>query len=150
MSKYEAQCEKHREAIATGRLLAIDPASGATSDIGYAIFEKGELIESGSISIPRAKTPKRLRELCRVVYHKFKDQFPDVLVVERIRGSNAHVSLLWAVGTIIAALPCDILLECPVPTWKKHRPWGYEKSDEQDAKCIGQATLILAGMTPTS
>lgn len=125
--------------ILSGNMLAIDPAS---KSVGWAYYQEGELADSGTIEVPgKLPVQERLHELYRVVYNGLKDIMPDVLVIERIRASNAHINLLWAVGTIIAACPAKVVIECNVSTWKKFCPNDYEKTDENDAIMIGHAAV---------
>lgn len=127
------------------QVLAVDPATGASSDPGYAWFVGGVLRRSGVIpTTPGQPTPVRLVE----IYNWLATEFPeiDVLVVERLRGSMVPAQLHWATGVIIAAVdPSEAVLEMPIQTWKRYAKLdpNYTKTDEQDAIAIGQALFAL-------
>lgn len=136
----QAQARMHADAILTGRLLAIDPASGGTSSPGFAYFHRAELLHSGTIPLRKDRIQYRLQELFMVL----QTYEADVLVIERIRGAHAHEYLHWSVGVSVAALHPRLLFEMPVSTWKKHAGKTHEKSDENDAVAIGQTLIALA------
>lgn len=153
-SKTYTAISKCYNEILTGRVLAIDPSTGsASSKPGFAWFEKGELVESGEISLDiTANRSKRLYEISRTVREEF-DQ-PDVLVVEYIppvtyRGGNqmngvSLMALQKAIGAILAAHPVEHLLEIPAAAWRKWKPESYIKSDEMDAISLGLCAIGTA------
>jgi hypothetical protein len=147
--KYEfaKKCRKHAPIILSGRILAIDPASGGTSLPGYAFYEAGELKDSGVIKLDqKAPFQNRLHELSQSYFELCGGVTPDVLVVEKIRGPRAHIYLKWAVGITIAAVNANVNLECPHATWFRYKPDDYVKSDKMDAECIGRAAVITAAL----
>ncbi len=140
--------------ILKGRVLSIDPASGSSSDTGWAYWEAGQLVQSGLIKVPvHAPLSFRLRELARTI----REEVPahDVLFIEAIRQNptfrGAPVEpLLKAVGAILASSEHQLCLEVAPMVWKR---WAislrtYHKTDEQDAIHIGmflmQTTAELA------
>lgn len=128
------------------RVLAIDPASGGSSNPGWALFDEGEYVASGEFDIKSKKNPIQMRlvELQCLIVETFGSDLPEVLVIERIRGSHAHHYLFWSIGASIAAAEIEHLLECPVGFWKVVTPTDYEKTDETDAIYIGAAVIKLA------
>jgi hypothetical protein len=127
-----------------GTMLAIDPSSGSRNSMpGYAYFEAGELLDSGTIPVDYKKPVfKRLEDISNFLVYKYRQ--PDILVIEKIRGFNSHIYLHWAVGAIIAAVSADEVVEIPTATWRKYRGPNYDKTDENDAVLMGQTILILA------
>ena len=143
--KFKADVAKIAPQILNGRVLAIDPASGGASNPGWAWFDKGELTASGEMDLTKKKPiQERLKDLLAIVEGGFNNPPPDVLVIEKIRGSRTHHYLFWSIGVTVAGLDTPIILELPIPCWKAIVPDGYVKSDEDDAKYIGMALMIIA------
>lgn len=140
---------KWKPLILEGTVLAIDPSSGSMkgkqqSYPGYAIFKEGALSESGIITMNgKLSIDKRLTAL----YDQLRLEWPnppDVLIIEKIRGREAHDYLKWAVGTTIAAIRAKNLIEMPVTTWRSIAGKEHKKSDQNDAEAIGRAAVELA------
>ena len=95
---------KLKDKILHGRVVAIDPASGSTSNPGWALFENGVLIDMGTVEL-NSKLPiqGRLNTMYVVLSECIGHPPPDVLIMEEIRGSMAHAFLFWACGVIAAA-----------------------------------------------
>ena len=142
---YVRQCAKAATALSGGRVLAIDPASGGTSRPGWAVFEAGVYIGSGTLAVEGATIQERLDSL-RSLLRGTKFGTIDVLAIERIRGRLAHVYLTWAVGVTVSSFPDAQLTEVPVPVWKKYIKDDtlYSKTDEADAVAIGCAAISTA------
>lgn len=145
-----------RETILTGTLLAVDPSTGSSSSLpGYALYEKGILVESGVIRVDVAAAKnKRLFEIRRTLQEDF--EVPDVLVIEHISAiafgalkynAEAFVGLHRGVGAILSAFNLDTVIEVPPSVWKRKVDEGYTKSDESDAVYIGRYVIneALAG-----
>lgn len=141
----EQDALRHAQAINNGLLLAIDPASGGTSQPGWAAWRNGKLLRSGTIDLPRKAL---IQERLNALFHTVEQSQPDVLVIERIRGSMAHEHLHWAVGVCVGATCAPVLIEMPVSTWKAHAGPDHIKSDENDAIAIGNCLLHLASGQP--
>lgn len=141
MDTIEDAARRHGAAILSGTVLAIDPASGGTSDPGWALYHRGELIGSGVVPLGMDRVQHRLRDL----YLVLREFEADVVVVERIRGARAHPYLLWSVGVAVAATATKVLLELPVSCWKKHVGKDHIKGDEADAIAIGATLIAMAG-----
>jgi len=145
VSAYEVTVGKLAKLILNGRVLAIDPSSGSRDSLpGYAIYEHDRITENGVVGLDyKQPIQHRLNKL----FH-FVDDLGhfDVLVIERIRGAQAHAYLHWAVGTVIAACRAEHVLEIPTTTWKKlaRSIADYEKSDAVDALMMLGATLKIA------
>jgi hypothetical protein len=152
--------------ILDGVILSIDPSSGSTSSMpGWALYRKGELVESGIIEISyQHELPYRLRELHKYM-HQLIDEFsPDVLVYEDLpprhyRGGKSayhgndkgHASLLKSLGVIISIPGPDFYVGIHPLTWKRLVREDYVKGDESDAIEMGyivinQAHKIAAGL----
>lgn len=130
---------KNLDAILDGKVLSIDPASKSA---GWALHISSTLVESGTIKAPDSMPiNRRLWKICDELILLEK---PDVLVIEKLRGSMTHVYLLWSVGMIVSAIRAPILLEMPVTVWRSFRPENYEKSDQNDAEMIGGTLIALA------
>lgn len=146
---------RHVDQILDGTLVSIDPSCGSSSsDPGYAIYRRGELIESGIIPLNKERElPYRLQELRTALSDKFR-RVPGVLVVEHIpprrfgRGSaTSHSSLLQAMGVALASTDAEVLLRVRPRDWQRLAApiWSREtKSDEADAVAIGWAIIRLA------
>lgn len=152
-SKTYKAIEPLAELILNGRLLCVDPSTGSTSSVpGFAVYEGGELIESGEITVDKsANRSLRLYEIARTIREEFDT--PDILIVEYIphmvygQGKMNGVTLMAlqkAIGAIIGAIPCKNLLEIPASAWKHHKPEGYIKSDEWDAIALGNCAINIS------
>lgn len=122
--------------VLKGRMLAIDPGSNA---LGWALFEKGQLAESGVIHANNKNKPHRrilsiMEELSEVTPRAI-----DVLCIEKMFRFNP--SLLWSVGAVITTKEPELFVEVPVRIWQALLGDDYEKSDERDAIAIGNAVI---------
>lgn len=146
----QKQAEKNLQALIEGHVLAIDPSSGSRDSMpGYAVFFKGQLLDSGLIEVARGR---ELNRKLFIIGETLRTQFevPDILVVEHIppfmRGSGfskSIVSLQRAIGMIIGSIDRP-LVEVPPITWHKLAPKDYTKTDEKDAVMIGYAAIWTA------
>ena len=139
---------EHKKDILQGTILAIDPSSGGSSPIGYAMFKKGKLTYSGSYMPAHRRMGQRLfdiQEHLRCLFGSGKDI--DIVVVEKIRCQGYMEKLVWSIGAILAAFgstPNIIELHMPIQSWKKLAGPSHIKSDEADAIAIGQCLIALA------
>lgn len=134
--------EKLSDDILGGNFLAIDPASKSA---GYALFSKGELVESGSIEAPEGPIAVRLDymrgELAKLIGRKSIG----AVAVEKVRSHTGHVFLTWSAGTLVSATKSPKVIEITTTMWKKNiDPKKYLKSDEQDAIEIGRFVVTIA------
>ncbi len=140
---------KHAHLVLNGTVLAIDPASGASSACAAAYFLKGEMQWCATVPVEsKAPVGTRLRQLFA---NLSRTVAVDVLVIERIRGTRAHTYLHWSVGVAVASVRHTVLLEMPVSSWHKHVRFNssdYEKSDKNDATAIGRTLIHLAKGLP--
>jgi hypothetical protein len=128
-----------------GSLLVVDPASGASSDIGYSLYTNLIFQESGIIKISTGMDPDaRVKQIYPCLSKEFKPV--DILAIELLRGSMVPYPLWWAVGAIISAIDYKHLVEVPIPVWKAVAKIteGYEKSDVNDAMMMGESLAKLA------
>lgn len=138
------------DCILTGTLLAIDPSTGSKSSMpGFAVFQKGELIESGIIKVDlKGNRAQKLYQ----INHTLRTDFgaPDVVAVESagyfISKMNpaSIISLQRAIGAVIAAWPVKCLVEVPSNVWQRYVPANYVKGDEMDAVAIGMCVIYKA------
>lgn len=144
--------------ILTGRMLVLDPSVGSwSSQPGYAIYEAGQLVDSGVIDMPTYEArSRRLYYLRRVLQEQFTEGF-DVVVIEDIpthrfsrgRGgrtfanAKAQIPLHKAVGVIESIFDCPTLFVSPA-TWHSFAPLDYIKSDESDAVVMGHSVCEIA------
>jgi hypothetical protein len=147
-SKLEASLAPYVQYALSGKVLAIDPASGYNSMPGYALFDNGELKDWGVIDIKYDKDVyRRLHQLLVALQSQF--QCPDLLVVEgmmpAISGfmNKSATSLQRAVGVTIAAFPCPVVEVSPM-YWHKRCPPNYVKSDDHDAYMLGYSAIEAA------
>lgn len=139
--------------ILTGRVLCIDPSTGSQSSMpGYAVYDKGNLEESGIIQVnPSLNRCLRLYEISRTIREEFDGEF-DLLIVEYIppvtykggMNSIAVMALQKAIGAIMGARPFPALLEIPASAWKAYKHDTYSKSDEHDAIALGNCAITVA------
>jgi Holliday junction resolvasome RuvABC endonuclease subunit len=127
--------------------LAIDPASLSTSDLGYAMFQHGKIVESGTI-------PKQLRMTLghrlgllatklTLLVNRFR---PHLVIVERIRGRMSPRELYMATGVIFAICEDIDIIEMPIYAHKSYaKDHGIAKTDENDAISIGLTLIQIAG-----
>lgn len=144
--------------VLDGVMIAFDPSTGSHSSMpGYAIFDKGELQESGIISVnPLARRNVKLFSITQSLLKEFPK--PDVIIVENIPpitfkrkgGMNGWslVSIQRAIGAIVSCFDCEYIEMAP-RVWQKYRPADYIKSDEWDAVVIGLAAIEIAKQIKT-
>lgn len=152
--------------ILEGRILAFDPSSSsASSSPGYSLWEKGILLESGTLELPHGiPLHERLYNLREDIVKEFET--PDLLMVERIApmfagsagkfaGQPASVIALHrSIGVIMSSFKTKILEISPVQ-WRRNVEDDYPKSDSNDATMIGfcavkEASRLVDRKCPTS
>lgn len=152
------RCIELRDGILEGRMIAIDPTSGAVdhstgkpSLAGWSLFDSGEFLSSGVIKIPfSSHKEERFRSLLNILHSDFVDDY-DILAMEDIpmarrRGSfNTSQTLIQACGVYIAGLGGE-LVELNSHTWQAvaRRLGGWSKGDESDAQYIGLTAIAFA------
>lgn len=144
---FYAQVKAAMKPILTKTVLAIDPSSGGSSQPGYAVFTKGELVACGELKIPSRKS---IQERLGIVYDQvgsILSEPPDVLALEDVsKGTMGHEYLKWSAGVTIAAARAPTMLVVPINIWRavaKATP-VYEKTNTNDAVLIGMALVMLA------
>lgn len=141
ITKFKQVISRKIKDLTEGTVIAIDPGSKST---GYALFEKGIMVESGLIkSASQLPINTRLYEIV-----KGSPKVPaDVLIIEDIgKGKMAHVYLKYTVGAILSAYPHSEVIFCPISVWKSYaKAHGItDKNDELDAQCIGKSIIQWA------
>lgn len=121
----------------------VDPASGASSNPGVAVLQKGKLVANFELNVPLGTAPKRLNWIYTAMQREVGPYIKGkhVLVIEKLRGRMLKEVLKWSAGVAVAAFPEAILFEMPIPSWHSLRTADYVKSDKEDARLM--AELIL-------
>jgi hypothetical protein len=152
-SKVYSDVKDNLTLVMKGKLLAVDPSIGSTSSMpGWAFYDAGELIESGTLSInPKQSVWARLQDLARLIRQLYKHFGIDILVYEDIPSqrqgggnANAHASLLKAQGAIMAVPGPRAYVGIMPISWKRMARSTYVKSDEADAVEIGWIVINIA------
>lgn len=142
---------KYKDSILKGTLLALDPSCASTaSDPGYAIYEKGKLVDKGIIEVQGKGSMdvyQRLQAIRRCMVAEFTDPI-DVIAIEDVSklpyrtGSNNTTK---SQGVMLAALDCDKVLEITPVVWQNvSKDFDYVKDDDVDAEYIGRAIVLMA------
>ena len=141
--------------IKNGTMLAIDPSSGSRgSHIGYALFDKGLLVESGEIDLSD-EWGLPVHQRLGYIHDCLRESFPfvDLLVTEKIRvvsrrGSyKATEPLVYAIGVIMSGIKHGAFVEIHPRTHMatSNRLFDdYRKTDEYDAISIGLCMIAFA------
>jgi hypothetical protein len=146
------QIDKHKDLLLNGIVLSIDPSIGSQSSLpGWAVFEKGELIDSGVMEVPReGDHPVRLwhvRHEMEGLRHYYK---PDIVVIENIPSAAgrfnlvALASLHMARGAILSCVGLLPWVTILPQQWTKLTRSTYIKGDANDAVEFGYITIELA------
>ncbi len=71
------------DAVLHGRVIAIDPASGAASNPGYCVMQAGVIQEYGILQIPGRRA---INTRLKAIHETIRDELPaaDMLVIEDI------------------------------------------------------------------
>lgn len=143
-AKFYNQIRAAAPLLLNGTVLAVDPGSTAP---GYALYQAGKLVKSGTLAVPKVVVYDRLRWISRTLSEMFPTEC-DALVIEEIRGAGRFSSYIlhWAIGTIIPAIKSRIVIELPINVWhtlSKADP-TYVKNDTRDSELIGEAAIRLA------
>lgn len=148
------------DAILYGRVIAIDPASGAASNPGYCIMEGGVVQEYGILRVPRAKT---INLRLKAIHETIRDELPeaDILIIEDIplfflkSFPHSCKPLLFSCGVIMAAKPWPFVLPIQPSVWYSivdkiipGKRANYNKKDEHDALLLAVTAYVLAANTP--
>lgn len=142
---------RHKNAVLEGTVLCLDPASGGTSQPGWAYISGGELVASGSLALCKGDITDRLVDLLeKLSYPLFKYGSPDLLVIEELRGRMVHPYLHWSAGVTVVAVNAEAVLEIPITCWKAFAAAdpNYAKGDEADARAFAHACIGLARGEP--
>lgn len=139
-----------------GLVLTIDPASGGSSQPGYAITDRGVLLEYGVLKLPKGSLVHyRLYKLLLSLQHlEEKHGKFDILILEKIAVSFGHkkgysgtagglitqgiVHLHWSCGVVLAACAWPTVIQVVPQSWhawvRQHLgDKQYEKTDANDA-----------------
>jgi hypothetical protein len=131
--------------ILKGTMICIDPGS---TNMGYAVYEHGELMTSGTITVKGRYPHQRLKELGK----ELRLLPPaDILVTEYIHHPNkktvpsSYSKLLKSIGCIVSNLSWDYCIEIAPTAWQSIMQDKFVKgTDEQDAIWIGEAIVRMA------
>ena len=133
------------EILLEGRFIAVDPSScSGSSALGWAFFNKGELVTSGSVHRDSGDSDVylRLRTVTRHLHAIACSFKPGMLVLEQLR-SRCHTYLRWACGVTIVCFGGPVL-EITPQHWRRSAPARHladkkagAATDQQDAQEIG-------------
>lgn len=151
-SLIDKQCRQFSREILHGSMLSIDPSIGSSnSQPGFAVWEAGELLDSGIIQLGTAaggSVASRLYAFRTCLEQDF--QQPDVLVLERIvlnvkvasYCNSSVIKMNQAIGVAMSQWGCPVIAVSPM-SWKAAaKKWdAYEKSDEHDAIALGLCVI---------
>lgn len=141
--------ETLKKKILEGTVLSLDPASGGTSQPGWALSKKGEIIASGTFKTAKGAIQERLRSLSKEVF-KFTEDLEVIVLAVEMLPRRVHHYVMWSVGAVVSAIPYDVeVLEVPIRDWKEtaREDSTYTKGDEQDAVAI-LSTVLRAAAKP--
>lgn len=152
-----SQVRRYLEEILFGTMHCYDPSVGSRSSMpGYAIYEEGELVESGTIEVaPSWSLAARMQAIGEAV----RDfGVPDVAAVEglparaygRGRSRSAHASLLQGRGAIVSNIQTEAVISVDARVWHGYTDPDYVKGDAEDAEMVGWCLLCLAEAKYTS
>jgi Holliday junction resolvasome RuvABC endonuclease subunit len=107
------------------QVLYIDPASISS---GWALFEDGVLINSGTIAVD--KKDNVFIRLCKI-YKSYRKvpKVGEVHIEQLVR--NTHIYTHWSVSVIAIALHhsgCNISADIPIASWQKYTDWQGKKA----------------------
>jgi len=148
-----ADIRKSTKLLLDGIVLACDPSMGSlSSQPGYAVYEAGVLVASGTLDIdPSGEKWERLKEVYRQLRNLSMGWGVDACVYEQVpvsahngRSQVSHASLLMAVGVTMAAVDARVFIGIPPITWKKYVSPDYVKSDAEDARQMGRIVIDMA------
>ena len=150
--KYYKDVRKLCGPLLQGRVLVIDPSIGSTSSLpGYAIYQEGFLLDSGTIFTGGSHLElwQRARKLGDALRTLCYENDIEVLVYEDIPATsgfnqNAIASLLKAVGVVLSCTSSAHVLGVHPASWKNYARPEYQKGDREDAIEIGWVTIALA------
>jgi len=132
--------------ILNGTMLVIDPSSGKTGEAGWATFDRGRLMEWGSIEIPyNAVAFKRFKSLGEILKTEFPEHY-DALVIEHLKGRYAKLVLKQSAAVFAACLNWDNVGMLVPATWQAiaKRLGGHIKDDAIDSVYLGYAAIAFA------
>lgn len=152
-----ANLKQRSKAVTSGLMLVIDPSTGSTGNMGYAIFDEGYLIESGEIETHSKSSPtfKRIRDMAVLINEEFTDYY-DMLLVEKLRTFKLADSLRAMTYVMQASVDTKNYSELTPATWqsiaREFIDWNPEKykTDENDAVFLGIAAIMIANGWPES
>lgn len=139
--------------LTEGVVLACDPSIGSASSMpGWACYESGTLVDSGTLDIDAsAERWDRLKQVYRLLRNMSRMYKVDACVYEDIpvsahsgRSQVGHASLLMAVGVTMAAIDARKFIGIPPVTWKRLVGPDYVKGDAEDAREMGRIVIAMA------
>lgn len=108
------------------RIVYIDPASIST---GWALFENGKLIQSGTIAVDKKLSVfLRLFQIYKA-YKKLRLAPNEIHIEQLVR--NTHIYTHWSVSVIALALfrrNVKVDADIPIASWQKFTEWKENKT----------------------
>lgn len=151
-TKLYENVDKLKGPLVWGGVLAVDPSIGSSSSSpGWALYNGGQLIDSGTIHTGGSHLElwQRARRLGDSISLLCQENKVDVLVYEDIPATsgfnqNAIASLLKAVGIVLACSKSSHVLGIHPASWKNYVRPEYKKGDKEDAIEMGWVAIELA------
>ena len=107
------------------RIIYVDPASISS---GWALFENGRLIQSGTIAVDKTKSVfVRLYQIHKQ-YRKLRIKADELHIEQLVR--NTHIYTHWSVSVIALALfrgNIQVDADIPISSWQKFVDWKEER-----------------------
>ena len=153
---------RNGKAYKKGLMLSVDPSTGATGNVGIALFDKGKLVHLGEVKPDGKVVHERLRDLSLFFNEKFTDKY-ELLMLEQLdwgqggpsRGKKTYVpkQLIGAVYVTQASVEAKKVEEIRPQSWQAMAKYlgdwtTADKSDHMDALWIGITCIMLANDWP--
>lgn len=114
------------------RILYVDPASISS---GWALFEDGELIDSGTVAVDKKMNVfLRLHHIYKA-YKKLRLSPNEIHIEQLVR--NTHIYTHWSVSVIALGMfrrNVQVDADIPISSWQKFTDWKGNKAPLKDYK----------------
>jgi hypothetical protein len=114
------------------RILYVDPASIST---GWALFEDGKLIQSGTVAVDKKMNVfLRLHHIYKA-YKKLRLSPNEIHIEQLVR--NTHIYTHWSVSVIALSMfrrNVQVDADVPISSWQKFTDWKGEKAPLKNYK----------------
>jgi len=114
------------------RILYVDPASISS---GWALFEDGKLIDSGTVAVDKKMNVfLRLHHIYKA-YKKLRLSPNEIHIEQLVR--NTHIYTHWSVSVIALSMfrrNVQVDADIPISSWQKFTDWKGNKAPLKDYK----------------